>query len=274
MINTVYAEATEATEVVLFVDQAGVPVSTMTEGMLEYPPSTWTSSPPTNLLPPSSTNQAPGFSTATSTNVAATAPAGYNAQIVNNSPVTPATTGTAIPEAPSASSSSGSSGYGISYSPYNADGSCKVQSQVNDDFDSLVTGYSMVRIYGTDCNQTATVLTAARARKMKLFAGIFDLSTLDSEIQLIIQAAAGDWSYIDTISIGNELVNSGTASADTVIAAINTARGFLTAANYTGKVVTVDTLIAAKKYPELCDESDYCAVNSHVCRFPHLPFGF
>jgi len=96
-----------------------------------------------------------------------------------------------------------------------------------------------------------------------MFAGIFDLSTLSDEISTIVSAASGDWSSFDTISIGNELVNSGSASASTVVAAIGTARTLLKTAGYTGKVVTVDTLVAARANPSLCDASDYCAVNSH-----------
>jgi exo-beta-1,3-glucanase (GH17 family) len=121
----------------------------------------------------------------------------------------------------------------------------------------------MVRAYGTDCNQVATILTAAKAKGLKMFAGIYDLSTLSSEIATIVAAANGDWSSFDTIAIGNELVNSGTASASEVVTAIGTARGLLTAAGYTGKVVTVDTLVAARANPSICDASDYCAVNSH-----------
>jgi exo-beta-1,3-glucanase (GH17 family) len=98
---------------------------------------------------------------------------------------------------------------------------------------------------------------------MKLFAGIFDLSTLSSEVATIVSAANGDWSSFDTISVGNELVNSGTASASAVVADIGTARTLLKAAGYTGKVVTVDTLVAARANPSLCDASDYCAVNCH-----------
>lgn len=175
------------------------------------------------------------------------------------------TTSSAPAETSSASSSSSStesSGFGLSYSPYNADGTCKTQSQVTTDFTSI-NGHSLVRIYGTDCNQVATVLTAAKAKGMKLFAGIFDLGSLSSEIATIVSAANGDWSSFDTISIGNELVNSGTASAATVVAAIGTARTLLKAAGYTGKVVTVDTLVAARANPSICDASDYCAVNCH-----------
>jgi len=121
----------------------------------------------------------------------------------------------------------------------------------------------MVRIYGTSCNQTATVLQACKQNNLKLFAGISDLSTLTPEIQLIIEAANSDWSNFDTIAIGNELVNSGAASPSAVAAAVGTARGLLGAAGYPGKIVTVDTLVATVANPILCTCSDYCAVNNH-----------
>jgi exo-beta-1,3-glucanase (GH17 family) len=98
---------------------------------------------------------------------------------------------------------------------------------------------------------------------MKLFAGVYDLSTLSDEIALIVDAATNDWDNVHTVAIGNELVNAGTADAATVVAALKTAKTLLTAAGYTGSVVTVDTLVAMRNYPELCNESDYCACNSH-----------
>ena len=256
----------------------------MTEGMIEYPPSVWSSAIPETKFPSTSSSSSSTFSTSTkpsSTYVApastAVAAAPVEAVKVESSstPVvsssTPAAvkatavakTSSAASTSSSSSSSSEGSGFGFSYSPYNSDSSCKTQDQVNTDFDAIPSGYSMVRTYGTDCNQVATVLTAAKAKGLKLFAGIYDLSTLSDEISIISSAANGDWSSFDTISIGNELVNSGSASAATVVAAIGTARTLLEAAGYTGKVVTVDTLVAARANPSLCDASDYCAVNSH-----------
>jgi exo-beta-1,3-glucanase (GH17 family) len=134
---------------------------------------------------------------------------------------------------------------------------------VNTDFDSIPSGYSLVRTYGTDCNQVATVLTAAKAKGLKLFVGIYDLGTLSDEVSTIVSAASNDWDSVDTISVGNELVNDGTATAAQVVAAIGTARTLLKTAGYNGKVVTVDTLVATRNNPSLCDASDYCTVNCH-----------
>lgn len=69
---------------------------------------------------------------------------------------------------------------------------------------------------------------------------------------------------VDTVSVGNELVNNGAASAEQVIAAITQARSILRAAGYKGPVVTVDTFVAVSAHPELCKSSDYCAFNAHA----------
>lgn len=171
--------------------------------------------------------------------------------------------------APSASAPSGGSGgagapgYGLSYSPYNSDGSCKTPSEIQSDLNAF-SGYGMLRIYGTDCDQVANVLPVASARNMKLFAGIYDLTDVSSEVQTIVAAAKNNWDAIDTISVGNEAVNSGTASVAQVVSAVNSARSLLKAAGYNGKVVTVDTFNAIIANPELCQVSDFAAANCHA----------
>ncbi|KAL3426158.1 cell wall glucanase [Phlyctema vagabunda] len=166
---------------------------------------------------------------------------------------------------PAASAPVAAGGDGFVYTPYKSDGNCKTQDDVTKDFEGLQGDYSLVRFYGTDCNQVSTILTAAKAKGLKIFAGVYNIANLNSELQIIIDAAnqAGGWGSFHTISIGNELVNSGQASASQVVAAVSSARSTLKAAGYTGFVVTVDTLVATRQHPELCNESDYCAVNCH-----------
>lgn len=169
--------------------------------------------------------------------------------------------------APSPSASSGSDastgGYGLTYSPYNSDGTCKTADQVLKDFGGFGSGYSTVRTYGIDCNTVSTVVAAAKAHGMKVFQGIFDISDIAGSVKEIVSAVNGDWSTIHTISVGNELVNSGKSSASAVVDAMSTARTQLRAAGYNGPVVTCDTLVATLANPSLCDNADYCAVNSH-----------
>lgn len=152
---------------------------------------------------------------------------------------------------------------GISYSPYNADGTCKSVSQVANDME-LVAGFSVIRLYGTDCDQISSVLKAIAGRGISLFLGIFDLTQLPVDCKNIVDAAEGNWSMINTISVGNELVNNGKASVGEVTAAIQLVRSTLKASGYDGPVITVDTMIVMKANPQLCQASDFCAINCHA----------
>ena len=126
-----------------------------------------------------------------------------------------------------------------------------------------VSGYEVIRLYGTDCNQVANVVAATKGQ-VHLFLGIFDINSIPSEVQTISSAVNGNWAIVNAINVGNELVNSGSASAGQVTAAIGTARAALKAAGYTGPVATVDTMIAMKNNIELCTASDFCAINCHA----------
>ncbi|KAI9038185.1 putative cell wall glucanase (Scw4) [Aspergillus affinis] len=154
--------------------------------------------------------------------------------------------------------------FGVTYSPFNDDSSCKTQAQVNHDMDKIAGSYSFVRIYGEPCDQTRKVVQAARERHIRVFAGVFDLQNFPANLDEIIRVAGRDWSIFHTISIGNELVNKGQASVPQVVNAVNTARQKLRSAGYQGPVVTVDTFSVLLKHPELCQASDYCAANCHA----------
>ncbi|KAJ5779580.1 hypothetical protein N7457_007300 [Penicillium paradoxum] len=158
--------------------------------------------------------------------------------------------------------------FGISYSPYKADRSCKNQEEVSQDLDRL-SEYSFVRIYGTDCDQIKTVTNAARRRKMHVFAGIYDLKGFPDSLNAFGEALPGphgkkDWSIFHTIAVGNELVNAGTNAPGDVVSALNKARSVLRSQGYKGPVVTVDTFSVLQAHPELCHASDYCAANCHA----------
>lgn len=155
------------------------------------------------------------------------------------------------------------SGAGISYSPYNADNSCKSTEQVATDLQAI-RGYSLIRLYGTDCDQVANVLSAIQGKGISLFVGIFDINQLQDETKTLIDAVQGDWGSIHAVSVGNELVNQGRASVGQVTAAIGQARDILKGAGYSGPVVTVDTMVAMQANPDLCHASDFCAINCHA----------
>ncbi|KAK4611622.1 putative family 17 glucosidase SCW10 [Fulvia fulva] len=225
-----YVTAT-APDVVVYVDSNGKPIST---------------GPPAGAAPPA-------YHAPAEQPKAPAAPAHTPPKDTPKAPAAPAHS------APSGGSSSGS-GRGITYSPYNADHTCKSAEDVKRDLSKL-TGYDLIRLYGSDCNQVANVLAACNA---KLFLGVFDIKNLQTEASTLIKQAKGSWDRVDTISIGNELVNSGGASVDEVVAAINTARGIFKAAGYSGNIVTVDTFVAIIANPGLCQASDYAAANCHA----------
>lgn len=174
------------------------------------------------------------------------------------------------PEAPSDSAvpgkgpdTSGSKLFGISYAPYRADHGCKTAQDITDDFYDFAKDYSMVRIYGTDCDQVPPTYKVAKSMGVKLMMGIWDIHQVEKEATKIIEGLEGDWEIVHSVSVGNELVNNGKAHPAQVVDAIRQARQILRNAGYEGPVVTVDTFIAVEKYPELCEESDFCAINAH-----------
>lgn len=163
----------------------------------------------------------------------------------------------------SSSEGAGSSGAkGITYSPYEAGGGCKSADSVKSDLSKL-TGFSVIRLYGTDCDQVANVYNAL-ADGQKLFLGAYDTGDIDSEMQTIHDGVNGDWDVVDTVSIGNELVNGGQANPSQVKGYIDQARSKLSSLGYSGSVVSVDTFIATINNPDLCQYSDYLAVNAHA----------
>lgn len=165
----------------------------------------------------------------------------------------------------------GSGRFGVAYAPYNADGSCKSATQVMSDFGVIGASYGMVRVYGVDCNQIPAVYAAAKANNLKVMYGIFSIDNLGDQIATLTAGINSDWSNVDTVSVGNELVNNGQASPQQMLDAVAAARKLLTASGWTGPVVTVDTFVAALAHPELCSGSDYCAVNIHPFFDPNTP---
>ncbi|ODV77408.1 glycoside hydrolase family 17 protein, partial [Suhomyces tanzawaensis NRRL Y-17324] len=186
------------------------------------------------------------------------------------------------PSAPSASSSphnSPSSGSapgaaaavgskGITYSPYTKDHQCKSAQDVKLDLQKL-QDYDVIRLYSTDCSGIENVL-AALSSNQQLFLGVWNIDSNSvqgglSDILKALQTSNRGWSAVHTIAIGNEQVNAGTASPSQIGSAISTARSWLkqNAPQYSGPVVSVDTLVAVVSHPELCEYSDYLAVNSH-----------
>ncbi|KAL1619176.1 Cell surface mannoprotein mp65 [Diplodia seriata] len=167
------------------------------------------------------------------------------------------------------SSVSDGDGFGIGYNPYNADNSCKDSDSIASDISSL-NGYGMIRLYGTDCNQLDTVMPVVKKFPgMKLFLGIWHCESTDAalgEAQSIIDAVNdnldGDWSSIDTVSVGNEVISRGETSVEYLLATLKAVQDKLRP--FGVPVVTVETPdVFQNEGKVLCQISDYTAVNAH-----------
>jgi len=157
---------------------------------------------------------------------------------------------------------SAGSGFGICYELIGNSG-CKTADQMNSDFAFLVSqGFGKVRVYDIGCN-LGPVAQAAASNGLQLIAGLNTVSNVAADIAKLIGFLAGNWGPVDTIVIGNEVVNNGGNAAD-VVAALGIARAALTAAGYTKNVVTVDVWSQFITNPDLCTYSDYCAANAHA----------
>lgn len=157
---------------------------------------------------------------------------------------------------------------GITYSPYNKDHLCKLALQVAYDLEQL-SSFSLIRLYSTDCSGIENVLANLNSNQ-KLFLGLWDIDTASvatgmGQILQALESSSRGWSAVDTILIGNERVNDGAATVLQIQAAVSAGRLWLkqNAPNYSGLVVSVDTLNAVVSNPGLCSISDYIAVNCH-----------
>jgi exo-beta-1,3-glucanase (GH17 family) len=141
-------------------------------------------------------------------------------------------TSSVSPEGVSVPSFDSSRPFVIAYSPLTASRGCKSVSAIAADLQKIsAAGFQAIRLYGTDCGQVSSVLSAIQSTgsNLKLFLGIFDLSAAATEADAIISAFGADWSRVITISVGNEVVNSGVATPDIVVRTTSAVRAQLRA---------------------------------------------
>jgi exo-beta-1,3-glucanase (GH17 family) len=293
---------TQLPNVVVFVDENGTPYSTSTDGQAAatsaaaavvassapvyteaaaQPAYTEAASSSTEIYvapTPSPTTLASVYNKAAISKDSTTEIPAYSSPAAYSSAATSASSSAKAAASSSAASSNGvPQGYGIVYSPYQANNDCKSQDQVNSDFEKIMAYASAngekldyVRTYGSDCNQVLKVLNVCEKYDMQIFAGlynVFDNGSLLKDIALLLDDVTSfgqGWSRFNTISVGNEVVNNGQLSIDQLKLAVSTVKGAVNAAGYSGKIVAVDTAVAMISHgKDLCDVSDYIAVNAH-----------
>lgn len=184
----------DSEDIIVYVNDANQPVSTTTvyKGLVPHTQGPTASTPPAPVSESPSSPPAPPPESPSSTLVAPKPELEPSTPAPAPVPVPQPTEAEAPASSPDSSPSpsseeSGSSGPGfssaIAYTPYNADQSCKSTSQVAADFQKI-SGYEVIRLYGTDCNQISNVIAATHS-SVKLLLGIFDLNSIQSEVQIM-----------------------------------------------------------------------------------------
>lgn len=203
-------------------------------------------------------------------------PAPYVAPTTSAAPPPPAKTKSTPPPAASSSSSTPSGaifGKALVYSPYHNDGTCKDAADVSTDLNHIIgttKNYAGVRLYGTDCNQVANVLPVARTLGIKVMLGVYDITQAQAEANTIVSAVGGNWDVVHSVGCGNEEVNkailagkSGDEAVAASLAAAAIVRSTVSAAGFTGQVVTPEVFMRITQFPAICGSSSFVAANAH-----------
>lgn len=157
----------------------------------------------------------------------------------------------------------------ITYSPYNADGTCKSSSSVASDVKSIAAkGFSSIRLYSTDCSGLENVGNVAKANGLKLVLGVFisnsGIADAKAQVDEIISWAGGSWDCVEMIVVGNEAVFNGYCTASALADFILSAKSMFAKAGYTGPVTTTEPLnIISENAHLLCHVVDVAAANIH-----------
>ncbi|KAI5466620.1 glycoside hydrolase superfamily [Mariannaea sp. PMI_226] len=167
----------------------------------------------------------------------------------------------------------GNDHFGIAYTPYEpSTGACKSASAVRSDIQSFKNkGFSIVRVYSTDCNTLTTVGEACKELGMDLILGVFvkgsgcSYDTPDIKTQVDAIAAWADSDLVKLIVVGNEAVLNGYCSPSELSELITTVKS--KCSSYNGPYTTSETLNVWQQ-PDvasaICPVIDITGANIHA----------
>ncbi|OAG45163.1 hypothetical protein AYO21_00511 [Fonsecaea monophora] len=179
----------------------------------------------------------------------------------------PASSGAAMPSGGSGGSHSGSPGissngdsWGMTYSPYTAQGGCKDAGIIAHDMAIIAQkGFTSVRVYSTDCSTLENIGGSARDNGLKLILGVWisatGISGAQGQVHDIISWA--QWDLVELIVVGNEAVFNGYCSASELAGFISSSASAFKAAGYTGAVTTTEPLSV---WEDTSSSSAFCSV--------------
>ncbi|KAJ2813645.1 hypothetical protein H4S07_000515 [Coemansia furcata] len=158
--------------------------------------------------------------------------------------------------------------WGLTYSPYNTDGSCPDVSAVAAQLQKVAAATGHIRLYSTDCSQLSSVLQAITQHNIALdvYAGIWlagGSSRMQSDLdQFVAAAKTYGTGLIKGLSVGNEDVSNGMSEV-TVIGYIGQVRARLQAEGLSG-IPIYTTEQDAKFSRALAAASDVVQVNIYA----------
>lgn len=187
--------------------------------------------------------------------------------VSTTSAMTSATSGTSATNTGAVALAKGGSQWGMTYSPYTNAGGCKDKASVINDINNIkAKGFSVVRIYSTDCNGLQWVGEAAASNGLKLILGVYISNTGISPAQEQVDtiAAWGMWELVELIVVGNEAIQSGYVDASTLTSFIGSSKATFRNSGYTGPVTTTEPLdIWQEVGSAMCGVIDVVGCNIH-----------
>ena len=162
--------------------------------------------------------------------------------------------------------------YGITYTPYQpSNGDCKSADEVDSDIQGLKdNGFSIVRVYSTDCNTLESVGSACKKHGLELIIGVFvketgcSYDTPDIKEQVDAIAEWAEWDLVKLFVVGNEAIMNGFCSASELRELVTTVKE--KCSGYTGKWTISETLNIWQQ-PEvsaaICGVVDVTGANIH-----------
>jgi exo-beta-1,3-glucanase (GH17 family) len=141
--------------------------------------------------------------------------------------------------------------WAMTYTPYSGDssGTCKSAGEVDADIQKIKnSGFSVVRVYSTDCNTLKNVGDACSKYGLKMIIGVFvreagcdyNIAYIKEQVDAI--TAWARWDLVELVVVGNECVFSGKCSASSLKNLIVTVREKCAAAGYHGSFTTAETV--------------------------------
>ncbi|KAJ2066672.1 hypothetical protein GGI16_009738, partial [Coemansia sp. S142-1] len=158
--------------------------------------------------------------------------------------------------------------WGLTYSPYNTDGSCPDVNTVTAQLQKVAAATGHIRLYSTDCSQLSSVLQAITRNNIALdvYAGIWlaaGPTRMQADLdQFVAAAKTYGTGLIKGLSVGNEDISNGMSEA-TLIGYINQVRARLQAEGLSG-IPIYTTEQDAKFSRAMAAASDIVQVNIYA----------